>query len=153
MNILLIYGTYSGGTFHAAEIIADALTEKGHKVSLKNVQDTVPADLAAYSFIIMGTNSWFENKEEGNMNSGYFTLQTKLAEDAFRGKKCALYGLGDSHQYNTTFCKGVDHLSTMVTQHQGTVVSLHRVDRFYFEKQVNTVKLRDWVATLEPLMD
>lgn len=148
MEILLVYGTYSGGTLHAAEIIQDMLKSAGHEVVLKSVRDITPDEFSKYSSIILGTNTWFENKEEGSMNGGYYTLKEKMNGNNFEGKKIAVYGLGDSHQYNTTFCKSVDHLTEFVKENKGTVVSELRVDRFYFEKPNNTVKVKDWAATL-----
>jgi flavodoxin I len=153
MEILLVYATYSGATLHAAEIIQDTLKLQGHEVVIRNVREIDPAEFQKYPFIIFGTNTWFENKEEGNMNGGYYALKPRLNGVNLAGKKIAVYGLGDSHQYNTTFCKSVDHLIDFIKELQGTIVSSLRVDRFYFEKQNNTLKVKDWATQLIPLME
>lgn len=152
MEILLVYGTYSGGALHAAEIIQDTLKPQGHDVVLKSIRDIGPEVFENYPFIILGTNTWLENKKEGSMNGGYYALQPKLNGSNFAGKKIAVYGLGDSHQYNTTFCESVQHLEELVKQNQGEVVSSLRIDRFYFEKMNNTVKIKDWAMQLAPFI-
>lgn len=152
MKILLVYGTYSGGALHVAEIIQDALKPLGHDVVLKNIRSTEPGDFEKYPSIIFGTNTWLENKKEGSMNGGYYVLQPKLNGSNFAGKKIAIYGLGDSHQYNTTFCESVGHLEELVKANQGNVVSTLRVDRFYFEKMNNTVRVKDWATSIAPLI-
>ena len=152
MNILLVYGTYSGGTLHAAEIIQDTLQALGHTVTLENVRECDPSKFNDYSFIILGTNTWLENKEEGSMNGGYYALKDKMNGSNFAGKKVAIYGLGDSHQYNSTFCMSVDHMDAFVKEQKGEVVSTLRVDRFYFEKAANTLNVKDWATKISPLI-
>lgn len=152
MEILLVYGTYSGGTLHAAEIIQDTLKPFGHNVILKSIREIEPREFEKYPFIILGTNTWLENKEEGNMNGGYLALKPKMNGGNFSGKKIAIFGLGDSHQYNTTFCRSADHLSEFVKENQGEIVSVLRVDRFYFEKMNNTVRVKDWATLLAPFI-
>lgn len=152
MNILLAYATYSGGTLHAAEIIQETLQALGHTVELKTVRGLDPALFSNYSAIILGTNTWLENKEEGSMNGAYYELKEKMNGSNFAGKKIAIYGLGDSHQYNTTFCMSVDHLEKFVKDNQGELISSLRVDRFYFEKAANTINMKDWATKIAPLI-
>ncbi|MBI1863211.1 flavodoxin family protein [Candidatus Microgenomates bacterium] len=152
MNILLAYATYSGGALHVAEIIQATLESMGHTVTLKNVHDIDASIFPDYQSVILGTNTWLENKEEGNMNGAYYKLKEQLSGTPFAGKKIALYGLGDSHQYNTSFCQSVDHLTRLVEEFGGTVASELRIDRFYFEKMNNTVRVKDWATSLSSII-
>lgn len=149
MKTLIVYGTYSGGTQIAAEIIADALQKQGVDADIKDVHKTSPEDFAPYSHIIFGSNSWYEEREEGNMNSGYHKLKKRMSPDTLKDKVCFVYGLGDSNMYTSTFTKSVEHLAGFITDFGGTQqLEPLRVNRFYFERDENEQKIADWAKTV-----
>lgn len=145
MKTLIVYGTYSGGTQIAAEIIADALKKLGIDADIQDVHKTTPEDFAPYSHIIFGSNSWYEEREEGNMNSGYHKLKKLMSPDTLKDKLCFVYGLGDANMYTSTFTKSVEHLAGFITDFGGTQkLEPLRVNRFYFERDENEAKIADW---------
>ena len=145
MKTLVVYGTYSGGTQIAAEIIAHVLEEQKIDVVVQDVHKTKPADFASYSHVIFGSNSWFEEREEGNMNSGYHVLKKSMSPTTLVDKICFVYGLGDANMYTSTFTKSVEHLAQFIKE-AGGVQSLDslRVNRFYFERSANEQIIADW---------
>lgn len=149
MNVLIVYGTYSGGTQIAAEIIAGVFAQQGLDVTIQDVHKTKPEDFAPYSHIIFGSNSWFEEKEEGNMNSGYHKLKALMGPDTLKDKICFVYGLGDANMYTSTFTKSVEHLAGFITDFGGTQkLDPLRINRFYFERQENEQIIADWAHTV-----
>lgn len=148
MKVLIVYATYSGGTRIAATIVEDVL-KKNYEVTLKSVHDLDPTEVSGYDFIIFGSNSWFEQKEEGQMNSGYHMLKEKLQPDCWKGKRFAIFALGDSNLYHNTFCKSADHLEKLVREFGGdAVVPPLKVDRFYFQEEENEKTIRTWTEEL-----
>lgn len=144
MNILIVYATYSGSTRIVGTLIESVL-KQDHEVTLTSVFDLDLAKFNDFDFIILGSNSWFEQKEEGQMNSGYHALREKLKPDSFKGKKFAIYALGDSNLYHNTFCKSADHLEKLVREFGGeAVVPPLKVDRFYFDEEGNEPKITEW---------
>lgn len=148
MKVFIVYATYSGGTRIAATIVEDVL-KKNYEVTLRSVHDLDPKEVSDYDFIIFGSNSWFEQKEEGQMNSGYHMLKEKLQPDCWQGKRFAIFALGDSNLYHNTFCKSADHLEKLIREFGGeAVVPPLKVDRFYFHEEENEKKIRAWAEEL-----
>lgn len=147
MKALIVYGTYSGGTQIAAEIVAGVLNAAGIESFIQDVHKTKPEDFAAYSYIVFGSNSWYEEREEGNMNSGYHALAKLMLPNTLADKTCFIYGLGDANMYTSTFTKSVEHLAKFVTD-AGGVQKLEslRVNRFYFERSANEKIIADWAG-------
>ena len=152
MNILIVYATYSGSTRIVGTIIESAL-KKEHEITLSSVFDFDPAQFNNFDFIIFGSNSWFELKEEGQMNSGFHALKEKLKPDCFKGKKFAIYALGDSNLYHNTFCKSADHLEKLIREFGGdAIVPPLKVDRFYFDEEGNEPKIIEWAEGLSQFL-
>ncbi len=148
MKVLVVYATYSGGTRIAATIVEEVL-KTDHEVTIKSVHDLDQKEISDYDFTIFGSNSWFEQKEEGQMNSGFHALKEKLQPDCWKGKRFAIYALGDSNLYHNTFCKSADHLEKMVREFGGdAVVPPLKVDRFYFNEEENEKKITVWAEEL-----
>lgn len=147
MQTLIMYGTYSGGTQLAAELIQSVLKEKGIEATIQNVHTATPDVFAPYSHFIFGSNSWYEEREEGNMNSGYHKLKKLMSPDTLKDKVCFVYGLGDSNMYTSTFTNSVVHLAGFITDFGGTQkLDPLRVNRFYFERVENEKNIADWAS-------
>lgn len=152
MKILIVFATYSGSTRIVGTIIESVL-KKDHEVVSSSVFDFDPEKFSDFDFIILGSNSWFEQKEEGQMNSGFHTLKEKLKPDCFKDKKFAIYALGDSNLYHNTFCRSADHLEKLVREFGGeAVVPPLKVDRFYFDEEGNEPKIIEWAEGLNQFL-
>lgn len=146
MRILIAYATYSGSTGAVAQTIHDIIS-KDHTVDLKNVFEMKPEDLTPYDFIIFGSNSWLEKGEEGQMNSGFYELKSTLQPGHLKGKRCAIFALGDSAQYSNTFCSAADRLERMVREFDGEVVCPPlKIDQYYVYPAENGEKITRWAA-------
>jgi len=152
MKILIVFATYSGSTRIVGDIIKTAL-KQDNEVASSSVFDFDPAGFNDFDFIVLGSNSWFENKEEGQMNSGFHALKEKLKPDSFNGKRFAIYALGDSNLYHNTFCKAADHLEKLVREFGGdAVVPPLKVDRFYFDEEGSEPKIIEWADELNQFL-
>lgn len=147
MNIILVYATFSGSTLTAAQIIETELKEKGHSVVLKSANEVNPGELNSFDLIIFGSCTWDFSGLDGQLHSDFIELGKKLAGKDFSAKKFAIFGLGDKTYAH--FCAAVDHLEKIVVDIKGQkIVDSLRVDRFYFNQEAETKRLKDWTSHL-----
>src|SRR3989344_489529 len=109
MKILLVYATYSSGTFTASEFIASELGKKNHNVKIQQAKDTKLTDFSGFDLIILSSPSWMsEEGKDGSPHIDFMNLIKNSEGKTFENKKFAVFGLGD--EYYARFCGAVDHL-------------------------------------------
>lgn len=151
MHIRIIYGSNSGSTRSAAELMSQELTKTQHQVTLQSAHLAQPDDLADADLTIIGSCSWdhFEGKERlhGQVQQHWFQLQKKIGSRKYPHHKFAIFGLGDSSY--THFCGAADHLEEMVQkwkgEHIGTTL---RLDSYFFEQEDRDRQIKDWLKKL-----
>ncbi|OGK19134.1 hypothetical protein A3G67_02580 [Candidatus Roizmanbacteria bacterium RIFCSPLOWO2_12_FULL_40_12] len=159
MDVLIVYGTYSGGTLEVAHEIANTLTEQGHKTTLENIMTTSDAGTYAlndakvlegvksHDLVIIGSCTWFEEGEEGQMHSGFRMFEKKTDPTTFEGVNFAIYALGDSNY--AQFCRAAEHLEKFIADKKGSVaVPSLRINRYYARPQEVKKTIRQWVQQL-----
>lgn len=146
MNILVAYGTYSGSTKLVGELVQKKLSKLGHSVTLLDMRVAKPEDFESYEAFVLGTNTWFENKEEGMMNGAFINFKEAVADKTFFKKRpVAVYALGDSIQY-LQFCKSADHLEEMVREFDGIIATpALRISRYYFDPLSKEAEIDAWI--------
>lgn len=147
MNVLLIYATNSGSTFEVSNLISQILTEAGHQVTVKNIQEITAPDFANYEAVLLGSPSWDYEGKEGQPHHDFTAFINSYPEGMiYSDKKFAVFGLGDSNY--THFCGAVDHLVEFVTNKiQGQLVAEPlKIDQFYSNMDTGTQQVNDWVT-------
>lgn len=147
MNILLVYETYSGGTMSAANFISKLLTEKGHQVTVKKASQSSLTEFNNYDFIILGTPSWLERKEEGQPHENFIKFMETYKDTIISPVPCAVFGLGDETYAH--FGKGADRVAEFLQEKGCSVISKpYKVDGYYFNQEKNEKQLSDWIESL-----
>ncbi len=146
MKLLVTYGTYSGSTRMAADVVKEELERLGHTVTAADIQKSKPSDLEGYDAFFLGTNTWYENNQEGMMHGGYAAFREAAGgAKLLNGRPAAVFALGDSAQY-LSFCKSADHLEQLVAELGGRCVTPPlKLDKFQFDPHSKTEEIRDWV--------
>jgi flavodoxin I len=103
-KIGLFYGTTGGRTKKVAEIIQKELGSNA--VDLFNIKEIKPEDILKYENLIFGTSAW----GIGDMQDDWEIFIEHLAELDLKGKKIALFGLGDQKEYPGSFADGLGTL-------------------------------------------
>lgn len=135
VTILLVYATNSGGTAAAAQMIADALTAKGHTLTVKEAKDASPDDLTNAEFVILGSPSWDYNGMEGQPLPEMVAFIDRCKDVSLEGKPCAIFGLGERSY--TYFCGAVTYLEAFIKRAKGTlVIPSLKIDGFYMKPDV-----------------
>ncbi|MDD4372481.1 MAG: flavodoxin [Bacteroidales bacterium] len=99
----IFYGSTSGTTRKMAEKIKNALGKDAH---LHNIHESDVKTITQYENLVFGTSAW----GIGDMQDDWEHFIDDLNEIDFKGKKVALFGLGDQEEYPESF---VDGLGTM----------------------------------------
>lgn len=99
----IFYGSNTGTTEKVAETIAERLGIAAEHVY--NVAETAPSALGGYTNLIFGTSTWGDGEEQED----WYDFLDGVEELDLRGKRIALFGLGDETMADT-FCNGVGEL-------------------------------------------
>lgn len=100
MKTGIFYGSSTGTTARIAKILANKLN-----VSEKDVHDvskTLPSTVDDYDVLILGTPTY----GNGELQPSWYDFVSALEVMNLKGKKIALFGLGDQRM-SDTFCDGV----------------------------------------------
>ena len=97
MSIGIYFGTTTGNTEAAAEVIKEKLT--AHPSHLIDVVNIEPEDLLTHDLLFLGIPTW----NVGDLQYDWEDLLPKLNGLDLTGKKIAMFGLGDSYGYPDNF--------------------------------------------------
>ena len=97
MSIAIIFGSLTGNTETAAQMIKDELGE--HITYLADVADISPEDLLPYDVLLLGCPTWHIGQLQDDWE--YFLPQMKSLD--LSGKKIGFFGMGDSFGYSENF--------------------------------------------------
>ncbi len=118
-GILVIYGSETGNTRAAAEMIADVLRGRGAAVQVRDVCDTgVEAFAEDFSLFLLGVSTWGAIEDE--VTEDFKSFYDDMGATDMSGKKVAVFGSGDSGYEN--FCKAVDHVVERAQEQGATIV-------------------------------
>lgn len=168
-KIGLFYGPVSGSTERVAEMIWNHIGKD--KCDILKVRDSGKAELAKYDSIIfgistIGTETWQSEK----VKSGWFTFIHELTDFDMKGKKVAIFGLGDHIRYPEHFVDAMGDIYEIL-QSQG-VDTIGKVDisgyqfkeskavvgrQFVglpidedFEPEKTATRVKDWINQILP---
>jgi flavodoxin I len=100
-KIGIFYGSSTGQTELVAEKLQQLFGEEN--ADLINVDGAVIKDLEKYPYLILGTPTW----GVGEMQDDWEDFSEVLEKADLKGKKIALFGLGDQDTYPDSFADGV----------------------------------------------
>jgi flavodoxin I len=125
-KIGLFYGTQTGKTESAAEIIRDAFG--GDVVTLHDISQADVADFAEYECLIIGSPTW----NIGELQSDWEGIYPDLDEVDFTGKMVAYFGTGDQIGYADNFQDAMGILEEKISQQGGKTVGYWPTDGYDF---------------------
>ncbi len=147
MNILVVYETYSGGTLAAAQFISSLLSQKGHSVTIRKANETELLEFNNYDFVILGTPSWLERKEEGQPHENFIQFMERCKDTSITPVKCAVFGLGDETYAH--FARGADRVAAFLKEKGCDIVSPpFKVDSYYVNQGKHEQAVTEWITSL-----
>jgi len=100
----IFYGSSTGNTEFVAEKIKQHLGIEN--TVLFNVDSASAEDVNNSKYLILGTSTW----GVGDMQDDWEDFIDEFLQSDLKGKKAALFGLGDHETYSESFADGMGHL-------------------------------------------
>lgn len=127
-TIGLFYAMNAAKTSHIAEKIREKL---GHKeVEMVMVEKAWQNDFNAHDYLIVGASTWFD----GELPTYWDELIPELESLDLKGKKVALFGLGDQVNYPDNFVDGMGLLADAFEKAGATLVGFTSTDGYTFNQ-------------------
>ncbi|SBW06101.1 flavodoxin [uncultured Dysgonomonas sp.] len=126
-KIGLFYGTSTTKTAAIAKKVKAAFGED--KIDLIPVEDAWTKDFESYTNIIIGVSTWFD----GELPTYWDEVKPELETLKMKGKKIAIFGLGDQVKYPENFVDGIGILAETFEAIGATLVGLTSTEGYTFE--------------------
>jgi len=127
-KIGLFYGTSTTKTAAIAKKIKEAFGSI--KIDIIPVEDAWKKDFESYDNIIVGVSTWFD----GELPSYWDEVKPELESLDLKGKKIAVFGLGDQIKYPENFVDGIGILAETFESVGAKVIGFTSINGYKFEK-------------------
>lgn len=126
-KIGLFYGTEATKTGLVAKKIQEAFGDD--MIDVIAIEKAWQKDFDKYENIIAGTSTWFD----GELPTYWDELRSELESLKLKGKKIALFGLGDQVKYPDNFADGIGILADIFESVGGKIVGMTSPKDYTFE--------------------
>jgi len=123
----IIYSFNTKKTGKVAERIREAFNDE--QVEMVNAEEITEELFMSYDQIIMGVATWFD----GELPNFWDEFVPALEDLDLKGKKIALFGLGDQKGYPENFLDGVGIMAGIMEEQGATLVGFTSVEGYEFE--------------------
>ena len=127
-KIGLFYATKAERTSWVAEKIQKEFGED--KIEVVAIEQAWQNDFAAYDCFIVGASTWFD----GELPTYWDELLPELRTMKLKGKKVAIFGLGDQIRYPENFADGIGLLAEVFEEDGATLVGFTSSSGYTFER-------------------
>lgn len=108
MSTGIFYSTIGGDTGRCARLIGDAV---GGGAAAVEIEDTTLADVTQHDTLIVGSPTWNTGADtQRSMTAWDEWLYDELPKLDLKGKKLAVFGVGDQMGYTFNYCDAVGEL-------------------------------------------
>ena len=128
MRVGIIYGSTTGNTDSAAQILKDSLQGLG-EVETQDIADRGTGSLADYDLIVLGSSTW----GDGEMQDDWEGLESLEGID-LTGKMVAVFGMGDQEEYSDTFVDAIGILAQSAEQRGARLIGAWPVEGYDFSE-------------------
>merc|ERR1719240_56852 len=130
MKAMLLYSTTTGNTETAAGYIADATGLEAVDIGDASVDDIKAADS-----LIIGAPTWHTGADSERSGTAWDEfLYGDLTGIDLKGKKVAIFGMGDQAGYADNYCDAMDELATCFEKQGAEIVGAWSTDGYDHEE-------------------
>lgn len=160
-KIGIFYGSTTGNTEGAAEKIKELINAE----AVYNISSTPVEKMMEYDFLLLGSSTW----GFGDIQDDWEVVLDGLGKLDLKGKKIALFGMGDQVTYDQTFCDALGILFETLSNSNAEFAGKISTDGYEFteskavidgkfvglaldddnQDELTDKRIEDWVATLK----
>lgn len=129
MKIGAFFGSTTGNTEYAADIVADYF---GEGVVAESIDHLTIEKLQSYDVLILGISTW----NIGQLEMTWEEFFPKLDEVDFNGKIVALFGMGDQENYPDTFLDALGILNDKLIERGAEIIGSWSTDGYNFSESL-----------------
>jgi flavodoxin I len=126
-KIGIFYGSSTGNTEKIADLIKSAFGED--VATTINVEDASFNDLDKFPYLIFGTSTW----GIGDMQDDWEDFMEVVLKADLKGKKVALFGLGDQEIYTDSFADGIGKIYDKIAK-KTTIIGAWPNEGYLFDE-------------------
>lgn len=126
-KLAIVYSFNSSKSARIAEKIADSI--KGFTIEKINAESCRGDEFLKYDGCILSVPTWFD----GELPNYWDEMLPALDSINFKGKKFALFGLGDQKNYPENFCDAVGILGDYLKERGASIVGFTSPEGYAFE--------------------
>ncbi|MEA4810251.1 Flavodoxin B [bioreactor metagenome] len=127
-KIGMFYGTNTVKTALVAKEIKEAFGDA--EIDVVSVESAAGKEFEQYDNLIVGAATWFD----GELPSYWDELVPELDSLVLKGKKVAVFGLGDQVNYPENFVDGIGILADFMVSSGATLVGKTSIEGYLFEQ-------------------
>ncbi len=131
MKIGVFYGSSTGVTEEIAGKIAEALGVGAADVHA--VSDATAEMVNGYDALVLGSSTW----GCGDMQDDWYDGIKAFKSADLKGKKIAIFGVGDSSSYSDTFCDAIGLIYKDLKDSGATFVGAVSTDGYTFDSSIS----------------
>ena len=130
-KIGLFYGSSTGNTEFVAYQMKEELDRRDpNLVDVVNIGSATPEQMLQYDYLILGIPTW----NTGQLQDDWEIFLPKLAGKDMKGKRVAIFGLGDQNGYGFNFLDAVGMLADQVMDCGAQLEGLWKTKGYEFEE-------------------
>lgn len=147
-KIIIYFASYSSNTDVATEVLLNKLSASDEvSVIRKKISDFDVNEVDDYDLIILASPSWFVDGKQGQPHEDFFALLNSEEVEWIKGKRFAVFGLGDKTYRE--FCGCVDVLESFVNENGGEILlDSIKLNNYLFSAEFSDKLIVDWVIEL-----
>lgn len=120
-KIGLFYGSNEGNTATAADLIKQEFDKyEPDVVKVHNIADASVQDIMQWDYILFGISTW----DIGQLQDDWSAFLPHMDDLDLRGKKVAIFGLGDQYGYPDTYIDAAGVIADKVLERGGDLYGL-----------------------------
>ncbi len=133
MKIGLFYGSTTGNTEYAADLIAKTF---GEGIEAESIDRVSIEEIESYDVLIFGISTW----NIGELEMTWEEFFPKLNDINFTGKKVALFGMGDQISYSDTYLDAMGILYNKLIEKGAEIIGTWSTEGYEYTESLAVQK-------------